>query len=212
MSRQPTLEDQARHLIEVGALEGTDVSAPELLLRARELTLAREDALLVFNAAPSHLAQFMKREGHAGFVTTNMADADMFTPIDPDCPRESVYAIATPTRDDSLAGMSPEHAVQHFAAEAVAPLTLVEGINWVIQSPEVVKAGMGFMTPGSRMVKSDGHLDSRVPGIWVAGGTGKDEAGRKGALKVGWCWWRNVHSWLTFASTERRYASPAKPD
>ncbi|MDN6533090.1 MAG: DUF5701 family protein, partial [Yaniella sp.] len=32
-------------------------------------------------------------------------------------------------------------------------------------------------------------------------GTGRDGSANRGAPKVGWCWVRNRHTWLGFAST-----------
>lgn len=211
MSTLGSLEDQARELIKLGMLEGSSITAAELTMRARELTLARQDdALLIVDLPVSALAKYMRRGDKEGFVSSTMADVDMFLPVSSDMPKASVYAIDAPVRDDALAGYSPEVASERLEKMGVAPLTLTEGIFWMIQDENAVVPGLGFMTLGSRMIRENGTMDARVPGIWLAGGSGKDEAGRSGCPKIAWCWWRNVHSWLTFAYTNRRYASPAQ--
>ena len=62
------------------------------------------------------------------------------------------------------------------------------------------------MTMGSRLRKPGGDYDARTPALWISGGTGRDGAERKGAPKVGWCWWANRHTWLGMASAEARIA------
>lgn len=43
------------------------------------------------------------------------------------------------------------------------------------------------------------------PAIWISNGTGRDGCERRNAVKVGWCWAGNRHTWLGFASaTDRR--------
>lgn len=63
-----------------------------------------------------------------------------------------------------------------------------------------------FMCLGFRKPKARGGYDARTPALWISGGTGRDGKERKGAPKVGWCWWRNRHTWLGFASAKRRFS------
>ncbi|WIM72923.1 DUF5701 family protein [Corynebacterium suedekumii] len=54
----------------------------------------------------------------------------------------------------------------------------------------------------------DPTFDSRTPALWISSGTGRDGAEHRGAPKLGWCWWRNRHTWLGIASAERHTPSP----
>ena len=84
------------------------------------------------------------------------------------------------------------------------PLTVSEGISWLLQEPERLERNRCFMTIASRKPKAKG-LDARTPAIWISNGTGRDGRERKGAPKVGWCWAGNRHTWLGFASTAARH-------
>ena len=44
-----------------------------------------------------------------------------------------------------------------------SPLTLVEGIHWVLQDPDVLERNRCFMTIGSRLRKANGSYDARTP-------------------------------------------------
>lgn len=93
-----------------------------------------------------------------------------------------------------------------LAARGRTPFLLTEGLAWVLQSPGVLERNHCFMTAGSRRRRPRG-FDARTPAIWIANGTGRDGAERRGAPKVGWCWWGNRHTWLGFASAAGRVAS-----
>ncbi len=84
------------------------------------------------------------------------------------------------------------------------PLTLAEGIHWVLQQPEVLERNRCFMTAGSRLVRQNGTRDARVPAVWISNGTGRDGRDRRDAAKVGWCWAGNRHTWLGIASVAGR--------
>ena len=45
---------------------------------------------------------------------------------------------------------------------------------------------------------------TRTPALWISNGTGRDGRERKGAPKLGWCWWGNRHTWLGIASCQGR--------
>lgn len=77
-------------------------------------------------------------------------------------------------------------------------------MHWLLQAPGVLERNHCFMTPGSRRRKPDGSYDARTPALWVSNGTGRDGKQRKGAPKVGWCWWGNRHTWLGIASAASR--------
>ena len=46
--------------------------------------------------------------------------------------------------------------------------------------------------------------DDAQNSIWISGGTGRDGRERRDAPKIGWCWARNRHTWLGFASASGR--------
>lgn len=144
-------------------------------------------------------------EVREGFVVVDMTDVDEFRPTaHAELPDADVYAVIAPRRGDEMRNWSPEEALPALVAAGRAPLTLVEAIHWALQVPEVIEANACFMTVGSRKIKADGTFDSRTPALWISSGTGRDGRERKGAPKVGWCWWGNRHTWLGFASAEGR--------
>ena len=102
---------------------------------------------------------------------------------------------------------SPNEALPAITERGRTPLTINEGISWLLQEPKVLEPNHCFMTIGSRKPKGAG-LDARTPAIWISGGTGHDGPARRGAPKVGWCWAGNRHTWLGFASARRRSPLP----
>jgi hypothetical protein len=148
----------------------------------------------------SRLAPLLSRNGRSGFVVVDMEDLDEFVPIEglavPDAP---LYVIEGVDRGDDMLNWSPAEALPEIRSRNRRPLTVSEGICWLLQQPERLEPNFCFMTIGSRKPKQRG-LDARTPAIWISGGTGRDGRERKGAPKVGWCWHNNRHTWLGFAS------------
>jgi hypothetical protein len=103
-----------------------------------------------------------------------------------------------------MANWSPDEALPAIAATGRTPLTLGEGICWLLQEPGVLQRTHCFMTIGSRRRRPGGRGDARTPAIWISNGTGRDGPDRRGAPKIGWCWAGNRHSWLGFASAAGR--------
>jgi hypothetical protein len=205
----PSLTDQADRLIALGVHEMTGLT-PAGLCDTAAAAEPRDGALLVVHpdrAAPSRLAGLVEREGKRGFVVVDMADVDAFAPIEqaplPDGP---VYVVDGPERGDELADRSPDEALPAILARGRSPLTLGEGLHWLLQQPDVLERNRCFMTIGSRLRRSDGRLDTRTPALWLSNGTGRDGKERQGAPKVGWCWAGNRHTWLGFASAAGRSA------
>ena len=97
-----------------------------------------------------------------------------------------------------------EYALPAITSAGRTPLTLVEGIHWALQRPEVLDRNHCFMTIGARLRKPDRRLDARTPALWISNGTGRDGKERRNAPKVGWCWAGNRHTWLGFASAAGR--------
>lgn len=99
-----------------------------------------------------------------------------------------------------MSNWSPAEALPEILSRGRRPLTVSEGISWLLQQPEALDKNRYFMTIASRKRKTKG-LESRTPAIWISGGTGRDGKARRGAAKVGWCWAGNRYTWLGFAST-----------
>ena len=102
----------------------------------------------------------------------------------------------------------PDEALRAIAQSGRTPLTLTEGLHWLLQQPAVLERGHCFMTIGSRRRKPNGGLDARTPALWFSNGTGRDGAANRNAPKVGWCWAGNRHTWLGFASAACRDSTP----
>lgn len=225
---------QAERLVELGVPELAGISAGQLREYAAELDASELDAsaldapALVAPAIPAdpatgrvalavhpslvstaRLATLLSREGKAGFVV-DMSDLVDFTPTDdvhvPDAP---LYLVGDVTRDDDMLGWTPTDAHAELGRRSRTPLTISEGVSWLLQEPAMLEPGKCFMCIGSRKRKVKGGLDSRTPALWISGGTGRDGLENKGAPKVGWCWAGNHHTWLGFASTSGR-AGPGR--
>lgn len=212
----PSLPSQAENLIklDIPALVGlapaqvralAATNQPEKPASAPRRDYNARPPLLVLPGAPiASLAPLMLREGKPGFVVADMTDVEEFTPIDGVDQPAGPYLLNGVDRGDHLRNASPEEVQGHFSAEARTPLTLTEGIYWVLAQPEALAPNYCFMTIASRRPKARGGLDARTPALWISGGTGRDGKQRRGAAKVGWCWARNRHTWLGFGSAASR--------
>lgn len=201
-------EHHLQHLLDLGLADLSGVSATTLTRHASNLphepntTLAIHPSL----ASPRQLAPLLRRTGKEGFVVEDLSDLEEFTDIDDlavsDAP---LYLVHDIDRGDDLRNRSPNEALPEITARGRTPLTLNEGISWLLQQPERLEPGSCFMTIGTRKRTPKG-LDTRTPALWISGGTGRDGKDRKGAPKVGWCWAGNRHTWLGFASATGRSA------
>jgi hypothetical protein len=198
--------EQVGRLIAAGVAEVAGVSAEELAAQAAGLPDVPGAVLAVHPrlASPSQLAPLLCRDGRPGFVVEDMTDVDAFTSIDGlDVPDRPLYLLTDPVRGDDLRNTTPIEALATIRAAGRTPLTLNEGISWLLQDPSVLQPGACFMTLGSRR-STKAQVDARTPAIWISGGTGRDGAARTGAPKVGWCWAGNRHTWLGHASAAAR--------
>ncbi|MFG2620366.1 DUF5701 family protein [Streptomyces sp. NPDC048507] len=203
----PPLAAQAEHLVRLGVHEIAAVPAEQLRAFAAAAGAAREDVLLAVHpdrAPASALAPLLSRAGRPGFVVVDMTDVDRFAPDAVELPDAPLYLVSGVDRGDRMANWSPEEALPALAREGRSPLVLTEGIHWLLQRPEALEPGRCFMTIGSRLRKPNGTPDARTPAIWISNGTGRDGRERRGAPKVGWCWWGNRHTWLGFGSATGR--------
>jgi hypothetical protein len=202
----PPAADQAERLIALGVHEVAALTAAEL--RSAAGGVREPGALLVVHpdrAPASALAPLLELRGRRGFVVGDMTDVDAFAPIEQAAlPADPVYLAVGLDRGDAMANWSPDEALPAITGAGRTPLTLGEGIHWLLQCPEVLDRNHCFMTIGSRLRKPSGALDARTPALWISNGTGRDGRERRHAPKVGWCWAGNRHTWLGFATAAGR--------
>ncbi|WP_191280361.1 DUF5701 family protein [Nocardioides flavus (ex Wang et al. 2016)] len=201
----PSLTDQAERLVRLGVHELAGTPADRLREAAAD---GPADGLLVTAAPASVLAPLLRRpdahEHKEGFVVADMTDVDLFAPT-VEVPAPPYVALGL-ERGDAFLDRTPAESVPELLAAGRSPMTLAEGLHWVLQEPEVLQRNACFMTPGSRLRRGDGSYDARTPALWISNGTGRDGRERRDAVKLGWCWWRNRHTWLGVASCAARRA------
>jgi hypothetical protein len=201
----PSPAAQADRLVALGVHARAGLSAAAL----RSAAGGADGALLVVHpslAPASVLAPLLCLGDRPGFVVEDLSDVDEFGPIEGvEVPEGPVYAVAGLDRGDEMSNWSPDEALPAIVGAGRTPLTLTEGIAWLLQRPDVLARNRCFMTIGSRLRRPDGRLDTRTPALWISNGTGRDGKARRGAPKVGWCWAGNRHTWLGFASAARRW-------
>ncbi|HEU5484240.1 MAG TPA: DUF5701 family protein [Microlunatus sp.] len=205
---------QLRQLIDAGLAEVAGVTAAELTSYGRQLPDEPDTVLAVHpTLVPARrLAPLLRHQGRPGFVVEDLTDLEEFEPVAglalPDPP---LYLLHGVDRGDDLRNWSPDEALPAIVGRHRTPLTVSEGISWLLQQPEALEPNHCFMTVGSRKPRGAG-LDARTPAIWISGGTGRDGRQRRGAPKVGWCWAGNRHTWLGFASARGRGPVTASSD
>jgi hypothetical protein len=201
---------QLDRLIAAGVPKVAGISAARLADHAAGLPDVPGAVLAVHPrlASPGRLSGLLRHGRRTGFVVEDMTDVDEFSPIDglwvPDVP---LYLVLDPARGDELRNTSPVEALAALRSAGRTPLTLNEGISWLLQHPDLLAPGACFMTIGSRKATTSG-VDARVPAIWISRGTGRDGPTRRNAPKVGWCWAGNRHAWLGHASATARHPTP----
>jgi len=198
---QPSLTDQAQRLIDLGVHDLAGLS-PEQLLEAAHRGPA--GGLLVTPAPASGLAPLLRIGDKVGFVVEDMTDVDQFGPTEAAPVPVAPYVVRGLDRGDAYLNRTPAEALPEILAAGRSPLTVEEGLHWILQDPGVLERNRCFMTIGSRLPKANGSYDARTPALWISNGTGRDGRERKGAPKLGWCWWGNRHTWLGIASCSDR--------
>ena len=199
-----SLIDQADRLVELDVHRRAGLSASRL--RAMAAGAAGQSGLLVVHprlVPASHLAPLIRHSDKPGFVVADMTDVDDFEPVValPDSP---VYLLEDVDRGDHYANWSPNEVDLDLTAASRTPMTLTEGLTWLLQQPDALQRNHCFMTIGSRKRRPGGALDTRTPAIWISNGTGRDGIANRNAPKIGWCWAGNRHTWLGFGSASRR--------
>lgn len=200
----PSLADQAERLVSLGVhrLAGLPPDAVRAAAAGgpHGLLVVHPDAVDVRDLVP-----LLRRGERPGFVVEDMTDVADFTPVDAAVPPAGpLYVVRSPDRGDAMLDWSPDEALPAIVGSGRTPLLLTEGVQWVLQVPEVLERNRCFMTIGSRRRTARGRLDARTPAVWISNGTGRDGRERRDAPKVGWCWAGNRHTWLGFASAAGR--------
>ena len=196
----PSLADQAERLISLGVHDLAGFMPDGL----RAAATGHEDGLLVTSAPASSLAPLLRRGGMTGFVVSDMGDLDQFRPTDAAPVPEAAYVVTGLDRGDAFLNHTLAETEPEIIAAGRSPLTIEEGLHWLLQDPDVLQRKACFMTIGSRLRKPNGAYDARTPALWISNGTGRDGPEHKDAPKVGWCWWGNRHTWLGIASCAGR--------
>jgi hypothetical protein len=187
------------------------------LRRLRDLDLVDEsvglggEGLVVVHPSTASAADLIARVVRAdkpGFVVPDLTDVAAYVPIEGvEVPEAPVYLVTDPQRGDEMANWSPDEALPAIVAAGRSPMTIHEGLSWLLQQPDVLDRNHCFMTIGSRKPAARG-LDKRTPAIWISNGVERDGgAVRRDAAKLGWCWAGNRHTWLGFASVAGRGAA-----
>jgi hypothetical protein len=201
-----SVSSQLRQLIELGVPELAGLGIDDFSAHTDELP-DEPDAVLVVHPSlvpAAKLATLLWLNGRPGFVVEDLADLDRFEPrADVTIPDRPLYLVHHVERGDDMANWTPNEALPVIAGRGRSPLTISEGISWLLQDPDKLARNRCFMTIGSRKKKGT-SLDPRTPALWISGGTGRDGKENRGAPKVGWCWAGNRHTWLGFASALHR--------
>lgn len=200
----PPLSDQAQRLIDHGVHDLAGLRPEELLAAAGR---GPGDGVLVTSAPASALAPLLRLDSREGFVVEDMTDVDQFRPTEAAQVPAAPYVVSGLDRGDAFLNRTPAETLPEILAAGRSPLTLEEGLHWMLQDSDVLERNRCFMTIGSRLKKADGSYDARTPALWISNGTGRDGRDRKGAPKLGWCWWGNRHTWLGIASCRARRSS-----
>jgi hypothetical protein len=206
-----SIEEQSEHLIDLGVAELADLSADDLRGYASRLP-DDPDAILAIHPSvvpASRLAPLLVHDDKPGFVVSDLTDLDQFGPIvGVEVPNAPLYLLHDVQRGDEMRNWSPDEALPAITSLDRSPLTISEGVSWLLQEPTSLARNHCFMTIASRLVRGS-RVDARTPAIWLSGGTGRDGRANKSAPKIGWCWAANRHTWLGFASASHRSSGAA---
>src|SRR5690349_13609689 len=84
------------------------------------------------------LAGLLRHRGKPGFVVEDMTDVEEFAPT-VDLPHGAAYLVTGLDRGDDLLGWRPSEALPELTSRGRSPLTLQEGISWLLQVPEALE-------------------------------------------------------------------------
>ncbi|RYE79004.1 MAG: hypothetical protein EOO74_04415 [Myxococcales bacterium] len=196
MTSLPPAAQQLQHLRDLGLID-------------ESVTIEGEGLVVVHPsvAAAADLVALVSRDDKPGFVVPDLTDVEQFAPIDGvEVPDGPVYLVTDPQRGDEMSNWSPDEALPVITGAGRSPMTIHEGLSWLLQQPEMLDRNHCFMTIGSRKPGAKG-LDKRTPAIWISNGVERDGGReRRNSAKLGWCWAGNRHTWLGFGSVAGRVA------
>lgn len=197
---------QLDRLLELGVADAVGLSGRELADLVSDLPDLPDTVLALHHRlVPARsLVGLLQRQDRPGFVVEDLTDLEDFTAIgEVTVPDRPVYLVHAPDRGDELRNASPDEALPVILGRGRTPLTVHEGLSWLLQEPDRLAPNHCFMTIASRKTVGT-RRDPRTPALWISGGTGRDGRDRRGAVKLGWCWAGNRHTWLGFASARER--------
>ncbi len=138
---------------------------------------------------PTAAMPLTELKGKPGFVTDGFDDVDGFAPIDSvDLPTACAYVLFDIDRGADYLNVDPNEALAAITAAGRTPLTVDEGIAFLVQFPDSLEKNNCFSLLASR------STDKRVPALWIS----------QTRPKLGWCWAGNPHTWLGSASASHR--------
>ncbi|WP_428698543.1 DUF5701 family protein [Stappia sp.] len=207
LQRSACLERQAKTLLDNGFHELCGFAEEDFLSRVQRLASSPGSAgeipvsgnvplCIAFRPGLVNLSGAMARieaKSATGVVEMTPLSPDAFQAIDGiQLPGGELYLLLDIDTGRDLLNVSPEEALAIIRRRGRTPLTMEEGVALAIQHPELLTDKKNFnciQMPGSRKAG-----DQRVPSIWFS----------KGRPRLGWCWDRNVHTWLGSASAALR--------
>ena len=134
--------DQVSALVAAGVPEVAGISPAELAAHAAVLPEVSGAVLAVHPSlvGAGQLAGLLRHGSRPGFVVADMTDVDDFAPISglaiPDLP---LYLVFGATRGDELRNAKSVEALAAIRGAGRTPLTLNEGISWLMQDPMVLQ-------------------------------------------------------------------------
>jgi hypothetical protein len=209
----PSIAAQVERLAELGIPAQFGCTEKSLRDFANQLDRYSTEALIVPSGEPSNysvLTQLIQYRGKHGFVVvdfTDAADYEVFEGLDQRAvrmPENDWYLLVDPQRGDEFESASPSEALAEITVSNRVALSMVEGLMLAIQALGMLERNHCYMTIASRKKKANGGFDARTPALWISNGTGRDTEEHKDAPKLGWCWWKNRHTWLGIAHADRR--------
>jgi hypothetical protein len=201
------LERQAKMLLDNGFHELCGFAEEDFLSRVQRLASSPGSAgeipvsgnvplCIAFRPGLVNLSGAMARieaKSATGVVEMTPLSPDAFQAIDGiQLPEGELYLLLDIDTGRDLLNVSPEEALAIIRRRGRTPLTMEEGVALTIQHPELLTDKKNYnciQMPGSRKAG-----DQRVPSIWFS----------KGRPRLGWCWDRNIHTWLGSASAALR--------
>lgn len=204
------LERQAKTLLDNGFHELCRFGEEDFLSRVQRLASSSGSAgdageipvsgnvplCIAFRPGLVNLASAMARieaKSATGVVEMTPLSPDAFQAIDGiQLPEGELYLLLDIDTGRDLLNVSPEDSLAIIRQRGRTPLTMEEGVALAMQHPELLTDKTNFNC--IQMAGSRKPGDQRVPSIWFS----------KGRPRLGWCWDRNIHTWLGSASAALR--------